>query len=256
MLKQETIKTGSSTLYLDLIKRVLTNSIYCDPHTASWGEAIYAEQARSEGKDCPRDAHTMVGIKRLDNLQQCIETAIAENINGDILEAGVWRGGCCILARAILKANGDTTRRVFVADSFMGLPKPNTSDYPLDATLDLSIYPELAVSLDQVKANFAKYDLLDEQVCFLPGWFKDTLPNCKVDQLSVLRLDGDLYESTIIALQNLYPKLSPGGFIIIDDYGAFTQCRTAVQHYRDQHNITEPIIEIDWTGAYWRKAQN
>ncbi len=244
---------SKDALYIDLLKKILVNSIYCDPHTASWGTAVYEESARRDGRDCPRDAHTMVGMRRLDNFQSCIETALKEEISGDILEAGVWRGGCCILARALLKVACDTTRRVYLADSFMGLPKPNTSQYPLDASLDLSVYPELAVSLEQVKANFAKYDLLDKQVCFLPGWFKDTLPNSTIEKLAVLRLDGDLYESTMVALENLYPKLSKGGFVIIDDYGAFEQCRIAVEHFRDEHQISTPIVSIDWTGAFWRK---
>ena len=248
-------KTHAYDLYIDLIKRVLINSIYCDPHTASWGENIYAESARLEGKDCPRDAHTMVGIKRLDNLQHCLETAISENIPGDFLEAGVWRGGCCILAKAILQANGETNRKVFLADSFKGLPKPDTVNFPQDSTLDLSIYPELAVSMEQVKANFASYGLLDESVCFLPGWFKDSLPQAKIDRLAVLRLDGDLYESTMISLKNLYPKLSVGGYVIIDDYGAFEQCRNAVHDFRSSLAINEPITKIDWTGAFWRKAE-
>jgi hypothetical protein len=241
------------SLYIELLKKVLVNSIYCDPHTASWGEAIYAEGMRLEGRDCPRDAHTMVGRKRLDNFQYCIETVIKENIPGDILEAGVWRGGCCILARALLKALGDTSRRVYLADSFMGLPKPDSANYPLDSSLDLSIYPELAVSLSEVQNNFAKYDLLDNQVSFLKGWFKDTLQTNEIEKLAVLRLDGDLYESTIQALDGLYHKLSRGGFVIIDDYGAFEQCRMAVHQFRENRQITTPIVQIDWTGAYWRK---
>lgn len=261
MIMENSVQTDSSSqsalnsysLYIELIKKILVNAIYCDPHRASWGEPVYAANARVEGRDCPRDAHTMVGLKRLNNFQFCIETVLREKIPGDILEAGVWRGGCCILARALLKAAGDTTRKVYLADSFMGLPKPDTSNYPLDASLDLSIYPELAVSLEEVQDNFARYDLLDDQVSFLKGWFKDTLPKCEIEKLAVLRLDGDLFESTIQALENLYPKLSKGGFVIIDDYGAFEQCRSAVHQFRESHEISTPIVQIDWTGAFWRK---
>lgn len=243
-------------LYVDLIKRVLINSIYCDPHSASWGEQIYAPGARLEGKDCPRDAHTMVGIKRLDNLQNCLESVIRENIPGAFLEAGVWRGGCCILAKAIFQASGQTNRKVYLADSFQGLPKPDTVNFPQDSTLDLSIYPELAVSMEQVKANFARYGLLDETVCFLPGWFKDSLPQAQIDNLAVLRLDGDLYESTMISLQSLYAKLAVGGYVIIDDYGAFEQCRNAVHDFRASQAIDAPITMVDWTGAFWRKTED
>ena len=114
--------------------------------------------------------------------------------------------------------------------------------------------PELAVSLEQVQANFARYGLLDEQVRFLPGWFRDTLPTAPIRRLALLRLDGDLYESTWIALESLYPKLSPGGFAIVDDYGAIPACRAAVDEFRAAERITESLIEIDWTGVYWRRG--
>ncbi len=97
--------------------------------------------------------------------------------------------------------------------------------------------------------------MLDEGVRFLKGWFKDTLPSAEAEAYAVLRLDGDMYESTMDALNALYPKLSPGGFLIVDDYGAVPACRQAVEDYRAVHGIDEPIIEIDWTGAYWRKAR-
>ena len=111
------------------------------------------------------------------------------------------------------------------------------------------------MSLDQVKANFARYDLLDDRVQFLKGWFKDTLPHAPISRLAVMRLDGDLYESTMDALTALYPKLSPGGYVIIDDYGAINACRQAVHDFRNTHGIEDPIQEVDWTGAYWRRSQ-
>src|SRR5205085_12029434 len=100
--------------------------------------------------------------------------------------------------------------------------------------------------------NFHKYGLLDEQVVFLKGWFKDTLPTAPIDTLAILRLDGDMYSSTMDALVHLYPKLSKGGFCIIDDYG-LPACRQAVHAYRAQHHIQSEIREIDWTGSFWRK---
>ena len=111
---------------------------------------------------------------------------------------------------------------------------------------------ELAVSLEQVRANFAEYGLLDEKVRFLEGWFEDTLPTAPIARLAILRLDGDLYKSTMDTLQHLYPKLSAGGYVIIDDYWAIAACREAVTDYRQQQGITEPIRRMDWTGVYWR----
>jgi O-methyltransferase len=112
----------------------------------------------------------------------------------------------------------------------------------------------MRISLEQVQANFQRYGLLDDQVRFLKGWFKDTLPSAPIGKLAMIRLDGDMYESTMDGLVNLYPKLSPGGCLIVDDYGAISACRKAVHDYREQHGIHEEIHSIDWTGVYWRRS--
>jgi hypothetical protein len=197
----------------------------------------------------------MIGLRRLDNLQTCVEDVLRRGVPGDLIETGVWRGGATILMRAVLKAHGVTDRAVWVADSFEGLPPPDTTKYPQDAGIELHRFRYLAVSLEQVQANFAAYGLLDGQVRFLKGWFCDTLPACPVERLAVLRLDGDLYESTMDALVHLYPKLSVGGYLIVDDYGAVEACRRAVHDYRDRQGIRDEIQAIDGSGVYWRRAR-
>jgi O-methyltransferase len=208
---------------------------------------------RQEGYDWPGDAETMVGLKRLDNLRDCIEDVLRNEIPGDLIETGVWRGGSCIFMRAALKTYGDPDRIVWVADSFEGLPKAS-GEYVAD---NGSWYWEynhvLAVSLAEVKANFRRYGMLDERVRFLKGWFKETLPTAPIERLAILRLDGDMYESTIDVLRALYPKLSAGGYCIIDDY-ALDECKKAVTDYRAVHGITDPLHMVDWTGAYWKKT--
>jgi O-methyltransferase len=156
--------------------------------------------------------------------------------------------------RAILAAHDISDRQVWVADSFEGLPPPDPEKYPVDVGDPHHAYKELMISLDQVKSNFAKYGLLDNQVCFLKGWFCDTLPSASIDKLAILRLDGDLYQSTMEALVYLYPKLSRGGYVIIDDYGAIPSCRQAVHDYREANGITDEILSIDWTGVYWQRS--
>src|SRR5262249_19830953 len=156
--------------------------------------------------------------KRLDNLQSCLVDVIQNGIPGDVIETGVWRGGASIFMRAGVKAYGGTSKIVWVAGLFSGGPKPDASEFPAGARSEYFTYDELAVSIDQVKSNFERYSLLDEQVRFLKGWFKDTLPTAPIDKLAILRLDGDMYESTIQALTPLYPKLQPGGHCIVDDY--------------------------------------
>ena len=186
------------------------------------------------------------------SLQDCVETVLDEGIPGDLVECGVWRGGACVLMRAVLAAYGNKTRRVWLADSFAGVPPPDTANFAVDKWSLLHHFaPVLAVSEAEVRANFARYCLLDDQVRFLPGWFKDTLHDAPIERIAVLRLDGDLYESTIQALDGLYPRLSPGGFCIIDDYN-LKACRQAVGDYRATHGITAEIVDIDGSGAFWR----
>ncbi|THI91538.1 MAG: macrocin O-methyltransferase [Nitrospira sp. CG24A] len=208
---------------------------------------------REDGRDWPIEAETMVGLKRLDNLQHCVTSVIRDGVPGDLIETGVWRGGSSIFMRAVLQAYGDCSRKVWLADSFRGLPQPDPARYPVDRGDTLWTYQELAISLDEVKANFSRYGLLDEQVKFLPGWFRDTLPAAPINRLAVLRLDGDLYESTMDALSALYHKVSPGGFIIVDDYGLPT-CRAAIEDFRRARGITDQIHQIDWTGAFWQRS--
>ncbi|GGP51206.1 TylF/MycF family methyltransferase [Streptomyces abikoensis] len=242
-------------LYLDLMKKILTNVIYQDEAIQTFEyEGEPDVDARQLGRDWPSVAHTMVGLKRLDNLQYCVETALADGIPGDLIETGVWRGGSSIFMRAVLRAHGDATRRVWVADSFQGMPEVAPDAHPVDREMRLhQANGVLAVSLDQVRSNFERYGLLDDQVRFLPGWFKDTLPTAPPGPLAVIRLDGDLYESTMDALENLFPRLAPGGFVIIDDY-AIPACSDAVHAYRERLGITDPIHEIDGTGVYWRST--
>jgi O-methyltransferase len=269
-----------SDLYLDLMKGVLTRLVFDEQVTplvpkAGWRARIYHTidrlvlepaglvamrrlpidiEARREGRDWPPDAETMVGLARLDNLQTLVETVLREDIPGDLLEAGVWRGGSAILMQAILRVFDVSDRRVWVCDSFAGLPKPDPVRYPADRDDTLWQHQYLAVSEEEVQHNFARYGLLDRNIEFVRGLFQDTLPGLPVEQLAILRADGDMYESTMVILENLYSKLSTGGFVVIDDYGAMESCRKAVQDYRQREGITEPIESIDWTGVYWRKT--
>jgi hypothetical protein len=208
-------------------------------------------EARTLGKDWPCFSYSMVGLKRMHNLQYCIETAIQDGVPGDVIETGVWRGGACIFMRAVLKVHGVTDRTVFVADSFEGLPLPTRKE---DVGHDFSEDAFLAVSVEQVQAAFRNFDLLDGQVKFLKGWFKDTLPTADIRQLALLRLDGDLYESTMDVLNALYTKVSQGGFIIVDDYHLWAPCKQAVDDFRGRLNIQDALLEIDGTAVFWRKS--
>jgi O-methyltransferase len=219
-----------------------------------YGMSPLGERKRDLGLDWPAEAETMIGMQRLTSLQHCVETALAEDIPGDLIECGVWRGGACILMRAVLAAYGDGARRVWLADSFQGVPRSDPENYQADKGIRADFAAGiLGVSEAEVRANFERYGLLDDQVRFLPGWFKDTLQDAPIDRIAVLRLDGDLYESTIQALDALYPRLSPGGFCIVDDYRAVKACEQAVSDYRAKHGISAEIVDIDKMGVFWRK---
>ena len=259
-------------MYLDIVKRALRHDLYwprdreipTEFEVPEFAEAV--RQAHAEGTidfrdltsvpdvgwSWPKYGQTMVGEARLENVQMTVETVLADGVPGDLIEAGVWRGGVTILMRAVLAAYGIEDRRVIVADSFRGLPPPNAEIYPADEGDIHHTANQLAVSRDQVETNFRMYGLLDEQVEFLEGWFSDTLPTLEERRWAVVRVDGDMYESTTDALVNLYPGLSVGGFVIIDDY-AHGPCRQAVEDFREAHRVSEPIEKIDWTGAFWRR---
>lgn len=274
------IPETSEELYLDLLKRCLTRALFAKEvvrHTidpgrfhlrllnrflravlaplrlelmqrkqsglADYVESTHAARTRME------DAETMLGIKQLDQMQACITDVVRRKVPGDVLEAGVWRGGMTIFMRGALKALGERQRRVWVADSFEGLPDP-------EKALDSFGWMKgaMAVSLEQVRSNFLRYGLLDEQVVFLKGFFNDTLPAAGISTLSVLRVDADLYESTRDVLDHLYPKLSVGGYAIFDDYQNLKDCQRAIDEYRVRRRIEDPIVKIDKRAVYWVKS--
>lgn len=196
-------------------------------------------------------SYTLVGRKRLDHLQQCVEDALDNGVPGDFLEAGVWRGGCCILMRAVLEARDCRNRRVWLADSFAGLPSPERAE-DRDYAMDSSRLPVLAVTEQEVRRNFERFGLLDGQLRFLPGWFDQTLPASDTGPLALLRVDCDLYASTLAVLDSLYSRVSPGGWVVIDDYGILPPCKQAVDEFRTRHGITAALEGIDDHAVCWR----
>jgi O-methyltransferase len=264
--------------YLNLLKASLTATVHQDVYARpsrdagprrvrqqAWAGLTAALRARDwelirrcprrdvvEGRAWPLTGETMIGLARLENLQACIERLVRAGVPGDLIETGTWRGGASIFMRGVLRALEVTDRRVWVADSFRGLPEPD-GRYPADAGDQHHHHPELAVPAAVVAENFRRYGLLDDQVRFLEGWFRETLPTVADVAWSLIRLDGDMYESTMDALENLYPRLSPGGFVVVDD-GFLAPCRQAVEDFRAREGIAEPIEWIDWTGFFWQRS--
>lgn len=248
-------------LYLDLLKKSLTNTLFEGEPVRGEEEDLHFVKSFVQHY-MNGSAVSMLPMVRLDNLQSCIVGAIEQGIPGDLIETGVWRGGATIFMRAVLKAYNVIDRIVWVADSFEGLPEPDAEKFPNEAKsyrgpVMRTTYRHFAVGLEEVKRNFQTYGVLDDQVRFLKGWFKDTLPFAPIGSLAVMRLDGDYYESTRDALNNLYDRLSIGGYAIIDDYGedSWTYCRRAVDDFRRERGIEDPLIQVDPKCYYWQRTR-
>jgi hypothetical protein len=249
-----------SDLYLDLLKRSITNTIFEQEPNIDDEEFRFTLRRVEHYVDT--DAVSMIPLGRFDNIQNCITDVLRDKVAGDLIETGAWRGGATIFMRGVLKAFGVADRTVWVADSFEGLPKPDPDRFPLEAKAQSGpviqkAYHNLAVGLEEVVRNFKSYGLLDDQVRFLKGWFKDTLPTAPIKALSLLRLDGDFYESTRDSLIYLYDRVSIGGYIIVDDYGedTWTYCRRAVDEFRMERHIDDPLISVDSKCSYWRRTR-
>jgi hypothetical protein len=303
-----------ATLYLDLMKRSLINLIYCESSRPMYfygaDKRYHLSQGfslgrRVLGEDMPENAMTMVGLKRLENIEHCVARVLEDEVPGDLIETGSCKGGAVIYMRALLKARGVRDRVVYACDTFARGPPPAAgngglvhallsaciyglasipslawkrallrfvmrvnSDFPADENPDddelhaliflmknmflKSARPGVTKGLDAVKSNVARYGLLDDQIQFLQGWFSETIPHAPISALSVLRLDGDTYPSTMDGLELCFPKLSVGGFVIVDDYYSLASCKRAVDDYRERHGIDEEIVRIDGLSVYWR----
>jgi O-methyltransferase len=251
-------------LKLEFLKRILTDSTNNEEVYQNYlkkaefpSESILktiiaspVQANRNNGSDWPERAHTMIGMLRLNNLHNCLDEVRKNNIEGDFIETGVWRGGACIFVKKYFQLHG-MNKKVFVADSFEGLPKP---EHPEDEGDHHHTMKFLQVSLDEVKNNFSLHQALDENVIFLKGWFSDTLPNNQqIKKLCILRMDGDMYKSTMDVFESCYHKVENKGFVIIDDYSAVRGCQRATILFRERNKIEKELTHIDGCGVYWQK---
>jgi hypothetical protein len=298
------VVSSASDLYLDLVVRSLTDYLGADL-TPGWKDIVLEETAGSaEGAvdssgadgtawdlplghsyggfalsgalntaDYPR-AFTSLSVGHLHHLLFCIDHVLSRGIEGDFIEAGVFRGGATILMRAALAAreaespapNYSTThgapRRVFVADSFEGIPPSRRAVGGGIEKEDCDAWTErYAVSLAEVRANFRRFGLLDERVTFLPGFFNVSLPPVfggpnafappqqPPPKLSIVRIDADAYDGVRDALEALYPRLAVGGVLIIDDWH-LVGAAAAAHEYRAAHHIRAPVLMVPQDYVY------
>ena len=200
----------------------------------------------------------MTGPDKMYALIQAVRYVTRHRIPGDVVECGVWRGGSMQAAARALLAAGDTSRDLHLFDTYEGMPPPTDKD--LRRSDDRSAEELLAAesredskvwavaTLDDVKDGFSHVPYPAEKVHFVPGKVEDTVPGHAPEQISILRLDTDWYESTRHELEHLFPLVSPGGVLVLDDYGHYEGARRAVDEYFAAHGGRPLLSRIDYTG--------
>jgi hypothetical protein len=207
--------------------------------------------------------HTMTTPQRCRVLWDVCGTVLRKNVPGVFVECGVWKGGSAAIMGLALRHSAQA-RVLHLFDSFEGLPQPGVQDGEAATVYSdgqvagklISIH-KCEASLDEVRSYLIdQLHLPEKQVRFHVGWFQQTVPADapQIGPIAALRLDGDWYESTRICLEHLYPLLSPGGALILDDYHCWAGCRKATDEFRAKHAITNPICLMDREAAYWLKA--
>ena len=231
-------------LYLDLLKRALNNYLYLgDNRDFDQYEiaSFYSEEGQQWNIPEAVRPHSLLNTQKLNALQSLMYDVVVNDIPGDFIEAGVYKGGTVIFMLGFLKAFGIDDRMVWAADSFQGIPQSKRYAYirdPVDSWTD-----RWETGLEEVQANIFRYGLANSNLRYLEGYFADTLPGAPLGQIAIARLDGDAYESTRDALEHLYPRLTQGGYVIIDDWH-LESCKKACLDFRNEHQIDDPIAQV------------
>ena len=246
--------------YLELVKKAVTNYLHRDLTEEFRDSSEAASTACSEDPEgCESDWQIGQGAGRVDgpyaqkrlgglvHIELLLQDVLDSEVEGDVIEAGCFMGGTAVFMRAVLEQKSGAQRRLLVADSFEGIPAPRTArglrvDGPgvAHGTAD---WPErYSAGQARVRSTFRRYGLWDERVVLIPGFFNISLPSyfegAPLGSLALIHIDADAYESVLDALDTLYPRLSPGGHVIIDDFH-LPAVRTAVHEYRDAQGVSE-----------------
>lgn len=260
IIKNKTIY--SRKLYLKTLYQYIVGDTISDLELSVEAKVSYTgrlkayqldQKQREAGQDWSLFALTMTGRIRVKTIQLLLEEIIQNNIKGDIIETGVWRGGTSIFMRGVLDAYQQHQRKSYVCDSFSGLPP---SEYKADADIKWDHSPYLEISVDQVTENFITAGIYSQNIIFVKGFFSNTMPQLATmtTTFSLLRLDGDMYESTVDVLYHLYDKLSIGGYVFIDDWSILPTQRACLD-FMKVHNFKPQVITPDPVAGYWKKTQ-
>jgi O-methyltransferase len=202
--------------------------------------------------------YTRTSPERIFALCEAVSYIAAGEVPGDIVECGVWRGGSMMAAARTLSRLGDRGRHLYLFDTFEGMTPPGEQDVSfegaraadlLEASRKEDSYSLWCYSrLEEVKRVFDGIDYDGDQIHFVKGRVEETLPEHAPERIALLRLDTDWYESTRHELVHLFPRIVPGGVIIVDDYGHWRGARQAVDEYFQEQGIKLLLNRIDYTG--------
>ena len=209
---------------------------------------------RAGGTDWTYFGMTMTGSARLHLLLSLLRKVFESDVAGVFVETGVWRGGSSILAQGAVMAYNQSHRHIVVCDSFRGLPPGKNKHHVGDVGWDMTSY--LEVSDLEVASNFQKFNLLAPNVIFAKGFFNYSMPilRSQIQNISILRLDGDMYKSTVDVLYHLYDKVSIGGYVIVDDWFGFP-AKQACEDFFQAHNFRPVVIPVDSSSVFWQKIE-
>ena len=206
------------------------------------------------------EAYTATSIERVYALKSAITYIIKNKIKGDFVECGVWKGGSCMLMAKTLVNEGEKERKIWMYDTFDGMTEPTDDDCEIETNISgsdlLKNTPKNTdkfnmwayAPLEMVKKNMKKTMFPEERIHFIEGKVENTLSKAKPQNIALLRLDTDWYESTKCELEQLYPLLSIGGVLIVDDYGHFSGAKKAVDEYFSNTNVKPLMNRIDYSG--------
>lgn len=192
--------------------------------------------------------YTMVSRRRLENLRALAAQAVAEGVPGDFMECGTWKGG----SGALLAQQGeqaDPPRTMWFCDSYQGLPQAGQAD----GWFAQLWTGRVQATPDDVRAALASLGVSEDHVRILRGWFNETLPTCDAGALALLHIDCDWYDSVMCCLDCLWERVSPGGFVVFDDYGYWPGCRAAADEFLGARGLRDKLVRVDATGCYLRK---
>ncbi len=208
-------------------------------------QALYKQVGSRENK------FTMTPMERCYALYHAARYIQESGIEGDFVECGVWRGGSSMLAALTLLAQNDSSRQLYLFDTFEGMPQPTDKDVDLHGSPYQKIWKQekelLSVSLQDVQRNIESTQYPKEKITLVKGMVEDTIPENAPDKIALLRLDTDFYDSTYHELKHLYPRLVPGGILIIDDYGHFMGAREATDKYFSETNQKILLNRADYS---------